>query len=332
MKKLINNPLEVTDEMVEGIVNAFPHLLRKLDGANIVVRKDAPVSGKVGIVTGGGSGHEPFWLGYTGRGMADAVVVGEIFSSPTPKAVYTATKAVNGEAGVLYILGNYTGDKMNFSIGAQMARAERITVDMTQVTDDVASAPQDRISDRRGIAGNVFVIKIAGAKAETMATLEEVKAVSQKANANLRTMGVALAPGTIPAVGKPNFVLKEDEIEFGLGIHGELGIQKTALKSADEIVEKLATKLLKDLPFSKGDDVAVLVNGLGATPLLELLIVFRKLNHILMDWGIKIHKSYVGNYCTSLDMAGCSITLLRLDEELKTLLAMPASTPYLVQC
>lgn len=331
MKKLINDPLKVTDQMVEGIVAAFPHLLRKLDGINVVVRRDAPVPGKVGIVTGGGSGHEPFWLGYTGRGMSDAVVVGQIFSSPTPKPVYEATKAVDGGAGVLYILGNYSGDKMNFGMGAEMARAEGITTDVTQVTDDVASAPKHRISDRRGIAGNVFVIKIAGAKAEELATLEEVKAVAQKANANLRTMGVALSPCILPAAAKPHFILKEDEMEVGLGIHGEPGLQRMKLKPADEVTKILATRILEDLPFDKGDEVAVLVNGLGATPLLELLIVFRRLHRILTDVGIKIHKSYVGNYCTSLEMAGCSITLLRLDEELKRLLDAPVLTPYLVQ-
>lgn len=331
MKKLINDPLKVTNEMIEGLVAAFPHLLRKLDRVNVVVRRDAPVPEKVGIITGGGSGHEPFWLGYTGKGMSDAVVVGEIFSSPPPKPVYEATKAVNGGVGVLCILGNYSGDKMNFSMGAEMARAEGITVEITQVTDDVASAPKDRISDRRGIAGNVFVIKIAGAKTEEMATLEEVKTVAQKANANLRTMGVAIAPCTIPAAGKPHFTLKEDEMEVGLGIHGEPGLQRMTLKPADEVTEILVTKILEDLPFEKGDEVAVLVNGLGATPLLELLIVFRKLNRILTNAGIKIHRSYVGNYCTSLEMAGCSITLLRLDEELKRLLDAPVLTPYLVQ-
>ena len=331
MKKLVNNPLEVTDEMVEGFVTAFPQYVRKLNGVNVVVSRDAPVLGKVGIITGGGSGHEPFWIGYTGRGMSDAVVVGAIFSSPPPKPVYAATKTVNGGAGVLYILGNYSGDKMNFGLAADEARAEGIKVNVTNVTDDVASAPRDRTSDRRGIAGNLFVIKIAGAKAEEMATLEEVTAIAQKANANLRTMGVALAPCTIPAAGKPHFILKEDEMEVGLGIHGEPGSQKTTLRSADEVTEMLADKILMDLPFSENDEVAVLVNGLGSTPLSELFIVFRRLNQILINLGMKVYKSYVGNYCTSLEMAGCSLTLLRLDAELKRLLDAPVLTPYLIQ-
>jgi len=331
MKKIINDPTKVTNEMIEGFVAAFPQQVRRLEGVNVVVRRDAPILGKVGVIAGGGSGHEPFWLGYTGKGMTDAVVVGSIFSSPTPDQVYEATKAVNGGAGVLYILGNYSGDKMNFRLGAEKARAEGIIVDVTQVTDDVASAPKDKARDRRGIAGNIFAIKIAGAKAEEMATLGEVKDIAQKANANIGTMGVALAPCIIPVAGKPHFVLKEDEIELGMGIHGEPGIQRTKLKTADEIAETLTHKIIDDLPFRKGDEVAVLVNGLGSTPLLELLIVFRRVNGILKDSGIKIYKSYVGNYCTSLEMAGCSITLFRLDEELKRLLDAPVSTPYLIQ-
>jgi len=331
MKKLINDPLKVTDEMVEGFIAAFPQYVRKLGEVNVVVRRDAPVSGKVGIVAGGGSGHEPFWLGYVGRGMLDAAVVGPIFSSPTPNQAYEATKAVDGGAGVLYILGNYSGDKMNFGMGAEMARANGTIVDIVQVTDDVASAPRDRINDRRGIAGNILVFKIAGAKAEEMAELEEVKAVAENVNANLRTMGIALSPCTIPAVRKPHFTLEEDEMELGMGIHGEPGIERTKLRPADEVTELLVAKIIKDLPFSKGDEAAVMVNGLGATPLIELLIVYRKLNHVLKDFGVKIFRSYIGNYCTSLEMAGCSITLLRLDEELKRFLDAPASAPYFTQ-
>jgi len=331
MKKLINDPLKVTDEMVEGLVAAFPRLVKKLEGFNVVVRRDAPMEGKVGVIAGGGSGHEPFWLGYTGKGFIDATVVGAIFSSPTPQPVYEATKAVNGGAGVIYILGNYSGDKMNFGMAAEMARAEGIRVDMSQVTDDVASAPKGSEDKRRGIAGNVFVLKIAGARAEEMATLEEVKSVAQKANANLRTMGVALAPCTIPAAGKPHFVLGEDEMELGMGIHGEPGIERTKMKTADEITDILTQKVLEDLPFEAGDKVAVMVNGLGATPLLELLIMLRRLSQILNESKIKIYRSLVGNYSTSLEMTGASITLLRLDEELKRLLDAPASTPYFSQ-
>jgi len=331
LKKLINDPIKVTDEMVEGFAAAYPQHIKKLDSVNVVVRRDAPIPGKVGIITGGGSGHEPFWLGYTGKGMSDAVVVGAIFSSPTPRPIYQATKAVDGKAGVLYILGNYSGDKMNFGMAAERARAEGIRVDITQVTDDIASATIDRITERRGIAGNIFVFKIAGARAEEMRTLEEVKAIAQKANANIRTMGVALSPCIVPAAGKPHFVLEEDEIELGLGIHGEPGLQRMKLKPADEIAKVLTMQVVEDLPFRKDDEVAVMVNGLGATPLLELLIMFREVNEILTDFGILIHKAFVGNYCTSLEMAGCSVTIMRLDDELKRLLDAPADTPYFVQ-
>ena len=331
MKKLINDPLRVTDEMVEGLTSAFPNIVKKISGFNVVVRKDAPIKGKVGIVAGGGSGHEPFWLGYTGKGFIDATVVGAIFSSPTPDPIYESFKATNGGSGVIYILGNYSGDKMNFGIAEEMAEAEAIKIDSSQVTDDVASAPKGSEDRRRGIAGNFFVLKIAGARAEEMATLEEVKAVAQKANANLRTMGVALAPCTIPAAGKPHFVLGEDEMELGMGIHGEPGIERTKLKTADEVTNYLTKKILEDLPFKSENEVAVMVNGLGATPLLELFIMFRRLKQILDGSKIKIYRSFVGNYSTSLEMAGASITLLRLDDELKRLLDAPASTPYFSQ-
>jgi phosphoenolpyruvate---glycerone phosphotransferase subunit DhaK len=331
LKKLINDPLKVTDEMVEGLVYSFPHLVRKLDGFNVVVRKDVPLKEKVGIVAGGGSGHEPFWLGYTGRGFIDATVVGDIFSSPTPQPIYEAMKAANNGAGVLCILGNYSGDKMNFGLAAEMARGEGIKVDSSQVTDDVASAPKGSEDRRRGIAGNFFVIKIAGAKAEEMAGLEEVKSIARRANANVRTMGVALAPCTIPAAGKPHFILGEDEMELGMGIHGEPGIERTKIRNADEVTDYLSAKIIEDLPFEAGNEVAVMVNGLGSTPLLELLIIFRRLKKILDESRIKIYRSFVGNYCTSLEMAGASLTLLRLDEELEHLLDASASTPYFSQ-
>jgi dihydroxyacetone kinase-like protein len=332
MKKLINDPLKVTDEMVEGFVEAFPNLVRKLNKFNVVVRNDAPVMGKVGIVAGGGSGHEPFWLGYTGKGFIDATVVGAIFSSPPPQPVYEAIKSVDGGAGVIYILGNYSGDKMNFGMAAEMARAEGTKVDSFQVTDDVASAPRGSEINRRGIAGNIFVLKIAGAKAEEKGTLDEVKSLAQKANENLRTMGVALSPCTIPAAGRPHFILAEDEMELGMGIHGEPGLARTKMKTADEVSVIMMQKILEDLPYRAQDEVAVMVNGLGATPLLELLIIFRRLKLILAELNMRIHRAYVGNYSTSLEMAGASITLLKLDGELKRLLDAPASTPYFSQC
>lgn len=328
MKKLINDPIEVTNEMVEGFVAAYPNTVKKIDGHNVVVRTEAPIEGKVGIVSGGGSGHEPFWLGYTGIGFIDATVVGNIFSSPTPPSIYEATKAVDGGKGVLYVLGNYAGDKMNFNIAAEMARAEGIRVEMTQVTDDIASAPKGSEDKRRGIAGNIFALKIAGAKAEEKASFDEVKTVVEKVNSNLRTMGLAISPCTIPAAGTPHFTLEDDEFELGMGIHGEPGIRRMKMKTANEIVEMMATRMLDDLPYRSGDEVAILVNGLGATPLLELLIIFRKFKDILKSSDISIYRSYIGNYVTSLEMAGMSLTLLRLDNELKYLLNAPANTPF----
>jgi dihydroxyacetone kinase-like protein len=332
VKKLINDPSKVTDEMVEGMALAFPNLIRKLEGLNVVVRRDAPVKGKVGIIAGGGSGHEPFWLGYTGKGFVDGTVVGDVFSSPTPRPVYEATKTVNGGVGVVYILGNYSGDKMNFGIAMEMAKAEGIDVEICQVTDDIASALRGNEDKRRGIAGNVLVLKIAGARAEEMASLDEVKSIAQEANRNIRTMGVAIAPCTIPATQRVQFVLEEDKMELGMGIHGEPGVERTKLKTADEITDILTENILQDLPFRTGDEVAAMVNGLGATPLMELFIIHRRLVKILDKSNIKIHRSFVGNYSTSLDMAGVSLTLLRLDEDMERLLDAPASTPYFVQC
>lgn len=331
MKKLINDPLRVTEEMIEGFTSAFPQIVRKINGHNAIVRRDAPMKGKVGVIAGGGSGHEPFWLGYTGKGFVDATVIGAIFSSPTPQPFYEAIKAVDGGAGVICILGNYSGDKMNFEIAAEMANGEGRKVESCQVTDDIASAPRGNEDMRRGIAGNFFVLKVVGAKAEEMSTLAEVKSVAQKSNANLRTMGVALSPCTIPAAGKPHFVLGEDEMEVGMGIHGEPGIERTRIKTADEVTTVLTERILEDLPFEAGDEVAVMVNGLGATPLLELLIMFRRLKKMLDESQLRVFRSFVGNYCTSLEMAGASVTLLRLDDELKRLLDAPASTPYFHQ-
>jgi dihydroxyacetone kinase-like protein len=328
VKKLINNPLEVADEEVEGFAKAFPSHVKKLEDARVVVRKDAPIRGKVGILVGGGSGHEPFWFGYTGKGMYDAVVIGEIFSSPTPDAAYKGTKAIDGGKGVLYLLGNYEGDKMNLGISKERAEAEGIQIEIVNVTDDVASAPTNLVQERRGIAGNLFVIKVAGAKAEQGGTLEEVKNAALKANSNTRTMGVALSPCILPATGRPNFTISEDEMEIGMGIHGEPGIERTKVKSADEVAEILTMKVVNDLPFKGGDEVALLLNGLGGTPLQELFILFRKIEEILTSHKIDIYKVLIGNYCTSIDMMGCSLSLMRLDDELKELFDAPADTPY----
>jgi len=285
----------------------------------------------VGVVIGGGSGHEPLFMGYLGRGFADGCPVGNIFASPSPDVVLAATRAVSAGAGVLYLYGNYAGDIMNFDMAAEVAEEEGIPVRTVRVTDDVASAPRDEIERRRGIAGDFFVFKAAGARAEEGGTLEEVYAAARHANDNTRTMGVALSSCTIPASGRPIFQLGEDEVELGLGIHGEPGAVRQKLEPADAVTARLVTRVLEDLPFQPGDQVAVLVNGLGATPLGELYIVFRRVAQLLCERNIRIHRSYVGEYSTSLEMAGCSVTLIRVDDELRRLIDRPAFCPCFVQ-
>jgi dihydroxyacetone kinase-like protein len=281
----------------------------------------------VALVSGGGSGHEPTHGGYVGRGMLDAACAGNVFTSPTPDQVLAAVKAVDGGAGVLLVVKNYTGDVMNFDMAAEMAAAEGIETASVVVNDDVAVENSTWTQGRRGIAGTIFVHKIAGARAQAGGSLAEVKAVAEKAIANVRSMGMALTPCIVPAAGKPNFALAEDEMEIGMGIHGEPGTHREKIKTADEITAHLTEKVLTDLPFKSGDEVAVMVNGLGGTPLMELFIVNKKVAAMLAERGIKVFRTYVGEFMTSLEMAGCSVTLLKLDEELKELLAAPADTP-----
>ncbi|EGD50559.1 dihydroxyacetone kinase, DhaK subunit [Thermoanaerobacter ethanolicus JW 200] len=331
MKKLINNPNDVVKEMIEGLLVAHPSYLRKLDNIDVIVRKDAPVEGKVGLVSGGGSGHEPAHAGYVGYGMLDAACPGAVFTSPTPDQIYEAIKAVDGGKGVLLIIKNYTGDVMNFEMAREMAQMEGIEVDEVIVNDDVAVENSTWTQGRRGIAGTVFVHKIAGAKAQEGASLQEVKRVAEKVIANVRSMGMALTPCTVPAAGKPSFTLAEDEMEIGIGIHGEPGTHREKIKPADEIVEHLMEKIINDLPYKENDEVAVMINGLGATPLMELYIANRKVAEILESKKIKVYKTYVGEFMTSLEMSGFSITLLKLDEELKTLLDAKADTPAFKQ-
>ena len=326
MKKLINNPNEVVTEMIEGMILAHPDKLKNLEGTSVIARKDAPVAGKVGIVSGGGSGHEPSHAGYVGKGMLDAAVCGEVFTSPTPDQVYEAIKAVDSGNGVLLIIKNYTGDVMNFEMAAEMAEAEGIKVAKVVVNDDVAVENSTYTTGRRGIAGTVFVHKIAGAKAQKGASLEEVEAVANKVIENVRSMGMALTPCIVPAAGKPGFHLGDNEMEIGMGIHGEPGIEKTELKSADEVAEILLNKILKDMKLSSNDKVAVMINGLGATPVMELYIVNRKVSQMLQERGIQVHETFVGNFMTSLEMAGCSVTLLKLDDELAELLDAECDT------
>lgn len=321
-KKLINNPEEVVEEMVEGIVMAAPDKLEKLEDYNIVIRKGSP-NEKVALVSGGGSGHEPTHAGFVGEGMLDGAISGDVFTSPTPDAVFEAIKAVDGGKGVLLVVKNYTGDVMNFEMAAEMAEAEGIEVDHVVVNDDVAVEDSLYTTGRRGVAGTIFVHKIAGAKAEAGAEISEVKKVAEKVIANVRTKGMALYPCRVPAADESTFTLEDDEIELGIGIHGEPGTERTDLMEADEIVDELLGSVIEDLPYESGDDVALMINGMGGTPLMELFLANRRANQVLKEKGINIYKSFVGEYMTSLEMAGVSITLLKLDEELKELLDAP---------
>jgi len=330
LKKLINDPNQVALETIEGLALAYPQYLRKLEGLQAVVRNDAPISGKVAVLTGGGSGHEPMFAGYVGRGMADASVAGNIFASPPPSPIYETGKAVHGGAGVLFLYGNYAGDVLNFDMAAEMLQDEGISVVTVRVTDDLASAPPESREERRGIAGDLFVIKVASARAEERATLEEVAAAANKANENMRSIGVALSSCIIPASGRPIFEIGESEIEVGMGIHGEPGVSRQSLPTARQLSADMVERLLKDLQPRVGDEVAVLVNGLGTTPLGELFVMFNNIHPLLKDAGLQIVRSYVGNYVGSLDMAGCSITLMRLDAELKRYLLAPADCPAFV--
>lgn len=327
MKKIINDPNLVVQDMLEGFVAAHPNDVKLIPNTTVVARFDAPISNKVGLVSGGGSGHEPAHAGYVGQGMLDAAVAGEVFTSPTPDQILEAIKAVDGGAGVFLIIKNYTGDVMNFEMAAELAEAEGINVQQVIVNDDVAVEDSSFTTGRRGIAGTVFVHKIAGAKAELGASLEEVKSVAEKVVANVRSIGMALTPCTVPAAGEPSFELQENEMEIGIGIHGEPGIERKAITTANEIATELTQKVLEDMELASGEEVAVMVNGLGATPEMELYIVNKKVNEVLTEKGIKIYDTFVGEYMTSLEMAGCSVTLLKVDEELKGLLDAESKAP-----
>ncbi|QDP41323.1 dihydroxyacetone kinase subunit DhaK [Radiobacillus deserti] len=326
MKKIVNDPNQVVQDMLKGLVAAYPESLKQVPDTTVVVRKDAPVTNKVALVSGGGSGHEPAHAGYVGAGMLDAAVCGETFTSPTPDQVFEAIKAVDGSAGVFLVIKNYTGDVMNFEMAAELAEAEGIRVEKVIVNDDVAVEDSSFTTGRRGIAGTVFVHKIAGAKADKGGSLEEVKAVADKVVANVRSMGMALSPCTVPASGKPSFELAEDEMEIGIGIHGEPGIERKTIATADEIAEELTGKILEDMDYTSSE-VAVMVNGLGSTPEMELFILNGKVQDILAEKGIKVYKTFVGEYMTSLEMAGCSVSLLKLDDELKELLDSESKAP-----
>ena len=328
MKKLINSPDRLVDEALAGVALAHADLVR-VESPNIVVRKDAPRQGKVGVISGGGSGHEPMHGGFVGRGMLDAACPGAVFTSPVPDQMLAATQAVNGGAGVLHIVKNYTGDIMNFELAAELAKGEGIDVEAVVIADDVAVKDSLYTAGRRGVGGTVLAEKIVGAAAEEGADLATVKALCEQVQANVRSMGMALTSCTVPAAGKPTFEIGDDEMEIGIGIHGEPGRERRKLATADEITEMLAIPIIDDLPFQSGDRVLAFVNGMGGTPLLELYVIYRKLAEILDGRGVQIERSLVGNYITSLEMAGCSITLLKLDDEFIRLWDAPVHTPAL---
>ena len=324
MKKFINDVAKVEDEMILGLVKACPSL-KKLDCGNVVVRADKK-EGKVALISGGGSGHEPAHAGFVGEGMLDAAVAGAVFTSPTPDQIYEGIKAIATDAGVLMVVKNYTGDVMNFEMAADMAGAEGIPVKYVVTNDDVAVKDSLYTVGRRGVAGTLFVHKIAGAKAEAGGSLDEVHAIAQKVVDNVRTMGAAIRPCMVPAAGEPGFTLEEDEMEIGIGIHGEPGTHREKMRPADEIVDMLLDKILADIDYA-GSEVAVMINGSGGTPLMELYIINNHVADVLASKGIKVYRTMVGNYMTSIEMQGFSISLLKLDDEMKELLDAKADTP-----
>lgn len=332
MKKFINDPFDFVEELTEGIIHAHPDYYRAENGdLRVIVRQDAPVKGKVAIATGGGSGHLPVFMGYVGKGLADGACIGNVFSSPSAGQMKRVTKAIDSGAGVLYLYGRYQGDMMNFNSAAEESKQNGIQVETVVVSDDIASAPPEKHDERRGVAGIFFAYKIAGAMANEMASLDEVKRVTQKAVDNTRSLGVALGPCTIPLVGKPNFEISDDEMEIGMGIHGEQGVERVKMRTADEIAANLVDRVVNDMPFVAGDEVAVLVNSLGATPLEELYVLYRKIDDLLREKGLVLHRPYVGRYACSMEMQGMSLSLMKLDDELKRLLDAPADSPFFKQ-
>jgi phosphoenolpyruvate---glycerone phosphotransferase subunit DhaK len=324
MKKFVNDPQNVVTEEVQGLEALYPHSLRRIEGTGIIARKEAPVTGKVALVSGGGSGHEPLHSGYVGKGMLDAAVAGAVFTSPTPDQILTAISTISGGRGGLLIIKNYSGDVMNFKLAEELATASGIEVAHVIVNDDVAIKTPE---NRRGVAGTILVHKIAGAKAETRASLAEVKKLAERVISNMGSMGVALSSCTNPAVGKPIFSLGEREMEIGIGIHGEAGVERLELQSADRVAELLYRRVSWELGLKGGEEVLLLVNGMGGTPLMELQIVSRKVCELLEADGITRFRAMAGNFVTSLEMAGFSLSLLRVDQEMKQMLLAPQLTP-----
>ncbi len=329
MKKLINSPENVVHEALEGMVAAHADLIKVQFDPTFIMRADAPVKNKVAIISGGGSGHEPMHGGFVGRGMLDAACPGAVFTSPTPDQMQAATKAVDSGKGTLLIVKNYTGDVMNFELAADLVRADGGQVESVIIDDDVAVKDSTWTAGRRGVGATILAEKICGAAAEAGQSLAEVRDLCQKVNAQGRSMGMALTSCTVPHVGKPTFDLPEDEIEFGVGIHGEPGRTRMKLKPADEIVEMLMEPIISDLPYKSGDEVLLFVNGLGGTPQIELYIIYRKALEVAKRAGLKVTRNLVGSYITSLEMAGTSITLLKLDHQLTPLWDAPVLTSAL---
>jgi len=331
MNRIMNNPDYMVEDMLKGFLKAHPDLVRATNNPRVLQSASAPVPNKVGIVTGGGSGHKPAFIGYLGRNMCDAVAVGEIFSSPTAVAFEDAMRAADSGRGVACLYGNYAGDNMNVKMAVRKMKAAGINVKTVVANDDCASAPVEEREKRRGVAGEVLMWKVGGAKAAMGADLDEVIRAAQKAIDNTRSIGIGTAPCTIPAVGHPNFAIADGTMELGIGHHGEPGVNVEPLTTADDMATKMLAYILPDLPFRAGDEVVVLVSGLGATPVMEQYILFSKVYDLLGEQGIRVHRSYVGNYFTSLEMMGATLTVMKLDDELKECVDYPAECVGLKQ-
>lgn len=330
MQRILNDPDDIVDEMLKGFLKAHSDIVEAAQNPRVVKAKNIP-AGKVGVVTGGGSGHKPAFIGYVGRNLCDAAAVGEICSSPTAAAFLDACREADQGQGVACLYGNYSGDNMNVKMAVKMAKKAGITVKTVVANDDVASAPKDQREKRRGVAGEVLMWKVGGAKAAKGASLDEVVAAAQKAIDNTRSVGIGLTPCTLPAVGHPNFEIKDGTMEVGIGHHGEPGIEVCPLESAAQMAKRMTDVVLPDYPFVRGDEVAVLVSGLGATPVMELYVLYDEIDKILESKGIRTHRAYVGNYFTSLEMMGATLTVMKLDGELKELIDMPAESMGLTQ-
>ena len=328
MKKIINNPSDFVEESIDGLIKSHPDIYTLAKDNNRVITRAKKASNKVGIVTGGGSGHLPVFTGYVGKGFLDACAIGSVFASPSVEQMVSAIKNADNGNGVLCIIGNYGGDVMNFEMACEMVEAEGIKTKKVIVADDIASASETEKSKRRGIAGMIFVFKIAGAAAETGASLDEVFNISSEANNNIRTLGVALSPCILPEAGKPTFEIRDDEIEIGMGIHGEPGIKREKLKPANDLVDDLYKRIIEDSRLKSNDNVAIMINSLGATPLEELYIISKRVNENLSQSKIKNIKTYVGRYATSMEMSGMSITTLKLSDNLKKNLLAPSECPF----